>query len=355
MELKHVNAAPAQTWNWLAINDTSVQLPDSLARFLPSSFSEIASANGKKANGRKPVLTELIAAIAQKNNAFVATKNSQNSFTVLLDSKNPAQQTSIIVKKGCSARLSIAALGRETDTQATAHALTVTLEEGGTLTIEHLVAQSDRQMHLEAISANLHKQAKLLPVQFFLGSGEIVAGMDVHMEQENAEFQGSVQYAVGADQILDLTYTLFQKGSHTSSNLKVSGVLSDNATKTLRATIDLQKGCTGAQGTENETVVLAGDNIINKTLPTILCAEDDVEGNHGATIGSLSEEMLFYLACRGLTNDDAATLMKEAILDNAVTSLDGPLSDAALSWAQWAQGPKAFETASAARAFAEEV
>lgn len=350
MEFKHLNAAPAQTWNWLAINDTDLRLPDSLVAFLPSSFCK--AIEEKK---ETPQLRDIIEALAQKKNTFIADEESQNAFTVLLDSDNPAQETSITVKKGCHASLSIAALGREIDTQATAHALTILLEEGSSLTVEHLVAQSDQQMHIESISAALGKNARLLPVQFFLGSGQILSGLDVQMNEEGAKFVGSAQYAVDSDQVLDLTYTLLQKGSRTTSNLQVSGVLSDNASKTLRATIDLQIGCKGAQGTENETVVLAGDSVINKTLPTILCAEDDVEGNHGATIGSLSEDMLFYLASRGITEDDAATLMKEAILDNAATSLDAPLSDAALSWAQWAQGPEAYETASSARAFVEEV
>lgn len=350
MEFKHLNAAPVQTWNWLAINDTDLRLPDSLVALLPSSFRK--ATEDKK---ETPRLGDIIEALAQKKNTFMADKASQKAYTVLLDSDNPAQQTSITVKKDCHARLSIAALGRETDTQATAHALTILLEEGSSLTVEHLVAQSDQQMHIESISAALGKNARLLPIQFFLGSGQILSGTDVQLNKEGAEFVGSAQYAVSSDQVLDLTYTLKQKGPRTASNLQVSGVLSDNASKTLRATIDLQKGCKGAQGTENETVVLAGDSVINKTLPTILCAEDDVEGNHGATIGSLSDEMLFYLATRGITEDDAATLMKEAILDNAATSLNAPLSDAALSWAQWAQGPEAFETASSARAFAEEV
>ncbi|MCD7760294.1 MAG: SufD family Fe-S cluster assembly protein, partial [Clostridiales bacterium] len=37
------------------------------------------------------------------------------------------------------------------------------------------------------------------------------------------------------------------------------------------------------------------------TVPLILCAEEDVEGNHGATIGQLDEDLLFYLMSRGMS------------------------------------------------------
>ena len=39
---------------------------------------------------------------------------------------------------------------------------------------------------------------------------------------------------------------------------------------------------------------------MNQTIPLILCEEEDVEGNHGATIGKLDEELLFYLESRGI-------------------------------------------------------
>lgn len=64
-------------------------------------------------------------------------------------------------------------------------------------------------------------------------------------------------------------------------------------------------GCKGATGTERETVLLANKGVDNKTVPVILCDEDDVAGNHGATIGHVRDEQLFYLACRGLDQNAA--------------------------------------------------
>ena len=41
-------------------------------------------------------------------------------------------------------------------------------------------------------------------------------------------------------------------------------------------------------------MLLLGDDVVNKTIPLILCAEENVEGNHGATIGELDDDTLFY-------------------------------------------------------------
>ena len=63
------------------------------------------------------------------------------------------------------------------------------------------------------------------------------------------------------------------------------------AHKVFRGSIDFKRGASGAKGTESEQVLLLGDDVINQTIPLILCAEEDVEGNHGAAIGELDEEL----------------------------------------------------------------
>ena len=44
----------------------------------------------------------------------------------------------------------------------------------------------------------------------------------------------------------------------------------------------LRRVAKGAKGDELEDVLLLDDGVQNQTIPLILCAEEDVEGNHGA-------------------------------------------------------------------------
>ena len=84
----------------------------------------------------------------------------------------------------------------------------------------------------------------------------------------------------------------------------------------------LIRGCKGASGQENETVLLVDEGVENKTVPVILCNEDDVAGNHGATIGHVRPEQMFYLASRGLTQEAAERMFVSAMLEQA--ALDAP-------------------------------
>lgn len=97
--------------------------------------------------------------------------------------------------------------------------------------------------------------------------------------------------------------------------MNAGGVLRDKAHKLFRGTIDFQLGSSGAKGDENEDVLILGEDVINQTVPLILCAEEDVEGNHGASIGRPSDDVLFYLASRGLDEEEACNLMARAKLD----------------------------------------
>lgn len=61
--------------------------------------------------------------------------------------------------------------------------------------------------------------------------------------------------------------------------------------------------------TKKETVLMLGDGVINKTVPLILCAEENVVGNHGATIGELDDETLFYFESRGIGKAEAENIL----------------------------------------------
>lgn len=148
-----------------------------------------------------------------------------------------------------------------------------------------------------------------------LGAGKLYAGAAVDLAGKSSAFEAHIGYAAKPGQHLDMNYTARHRGKKTQSLMTASGVLSEDSFKIFRGTIDLQNGCQGAKGTESEDVLLLGDHVVNQTIPLILCSEEDVEGNHGASIGRLDDNMLFYLNTRGIPTDEAERLIARAKLD----------------------------------------
>ncbi|MCR5153725.1 MAG: SufD family Fe-S cluster assembly protein, partial [Lachnospiraceae bacterium] len=127
---------------------------------------------------------------------------------------------------------------------------------------------------------------------------------------------------------LDMNYVANHYGKYSKSEIDVAGALKDSAFKILRDTIDFKTGCSGAVGHENDKVFLLGEEVINQSIPLILCAEEDVEGAHGAAIGSLDEEMLFYLASRGIPKEEAEKLVIYANFNKLLRHIpDGDIKD----------------------------
>ena len=84
---------------------------------------------------------------------------------------------------------------------------------------------------------------------------------------------------------------------------------------------DRPAGAASGDSFEYEAQLLLGDDVVNKTVPLILCAEENVEGTHGATIGALDDDTLFYFESRGFDRGAAEHLMARAAVERLAHAL----------------------------------
>lgn len=150
-----------------------------------------------------------------------------------------------------------------------------------------------------------------------LGAEAAYTGLSADLRGNESRIDVTTRYLGAEQQKRDFNYSIKQRGLATESTLDANGVLAGASKKTLRGTIDFVYGCKGSTGNERETVLLADEGVENKTVPVILCDEDDVMGNHGATIGHVRPEQHFYLACRGLSDTAIESLFSVAALEEA--------------------------------------
>ena len=163
-----------------------------------------------------------------------------------------------------------------------------------------------------------------------LGAGRSYTGLDADVRGNDARLNVDTRYLGRHQQQRDFNYVARQRGARTACAMEASGVLAGASQKTLRGTIELVRGCKGSRGSEQETVLLADDRARNRSVPVILCGEDDVAGNHGATIGHVRPEQLLYLASRGLSPDAAEQLFLRATLEEAAITAPDNATRAAI-------------------------
>lgn len=180
------------------------------------------------------------------------------------------------------------------------------------------VTASDAATVVEDSGFVLDEGARVHVRHVVLSGGFTATGLAADLRGDRSRIDVETSYLASGTQQRDFNYVIRHRGRKTISNMDANGVLAGTSKKCLRGTIDLVHGAKGAEGNERETVLLASRGVDNKTIPTILCDEDDVAGNHGATIGHVRPEQLFYASCRGLSEEQTEALFLSAKLEDAV-------------------------------------
>ena len=188
---------------------------------------------------------------------------------------------------------------------------------GARVDITVYLTASDAVTCVEDSGFVLDKDARVSVRHVVLGGGFTATGLAADLRGDRSRIDVDTSYLASGTQQRDFNYIIRHRGRKTVSNMDANGVLTGTSKKCLRGTIDLIHGAKGAEGNERETVLLASKGVDNKTVPNILCDEDDVAGNHGATIGHVRPDQLFYAACRGLSQEQTEALFLSAKLEDA--------------------------------------
>lgn len=131
------------------------------------------------------------------------------------------------------------------------------------------------------------------------------------IEENSKSTLGSIY--LGEDKkVIDMNYVMTHRGRRTNSEIITKGALNDYASKVFRGTLDFKKGASKSVGAEDEYCMMLSPNVKAKALPLLLCAEDDVSGQHAASSGKIDEDKLFYLMTRGISYEEARRVIIEA-------------------------------------------
>ena len=183
------------------------------------------------------------------------------------------------------------------------------------MTLVQIIRNDNAKTVLNDIGAKVADGAKFSVIHLFLSGDHVYNGCKADLVGKKSTFTADIAYTVGNDAVLDMNYVALHEGKKSVSEIKTDGVLHENSKKLFRGTIDFKKGAAGAVGNEKEDVLLLDDDVVNQTIPLILCAEEDVEGNHGASMGDLDDATLFYLCSRGLSREEAERMVARARID----------------------------------------
>ncbi len=101
----------------------------------------------------------------------------------------------------------------------------------------------------------------------------------------------------------------------TSSDLLFKGALKGNSRSVWQGMVYVAEGAQKTDGYQANRNLLLSENARADSIPGLEISADDVRCSHGATVGKIDPEPLFYLLSRGISKVDAERLVVEGFFD----------------------------------------
>lgn len=139
----------------------------------------------------------------------------------------------------------------------------------------------------------------------------------------NCSFNNIKNVYLGAkNDIIDINYNIEAIGKSTKCIIESQGALIDSAKKNFKGIIDFKEGSTKSIGKENENCLILSDKARSRSLPVLLCHEEDVNGEHGVSSGKPDKQKMFYIMSKGISYSDARKLLVKANFSNLLNDIE---------------------------------
>jgi Fe-S cluster assembly protein SufD len=198
---------------------------------------------------------------------------------------------------------------------------TVQLADGAELEHCHIQDENTHTFHIGLLHADLAAHAKLTSHQVNFGAA--LARMDINVLLQGAEASvalNGLQFA-GGHQHHDAHTLVEHCVPHTSSTEDYRGIADGRSRVVFNGKVMVHKKAVKTDAQQSSRNLLLATSAEIDTKPELEIYNDDVKCAHGATVGQLDANALFYLRSRGLDAAQARALLTQAFADHIISHL----------------------------------
>ena len=202
------------------------------------------------------------------------------------------------------------------------------ISAGANSVLDHIKITQEKggAYHVATTEIALARGANFVSHNITLGGQIVRNDFNAGLNGEGIECTLNGVYLAKDKQLVDNHTSIDHAMPHCNSHELYKGILDGRARGVFNGKIfvreDAQK--TDAKQT-NQTLLLSNDATIN-TKPQLEIYADDVRCTHGATVGQLNQDALFYLRTRGIGKDEARAMLTFAFANDVVSRIKvGPV------------------------------
>lgn len=204
--------------------------------------------------------------------------------------------------------------------------------------LDHYKVQNEsaRSFHVAATTSELGRSSSFNSTTITLGAQLSRHDISVLLDREGAECSVDGLYIVGTGQHADTHSLIDHRQPHCTSHQLYKGILDGKSRAVFNGKVFVREGAQQTDARQTNRNLLLSNEARVDTKPQLEIFADDVKCAHGATVGQLEDEELFYLASRGLHPDIARNLLtygfaEEVIEKIKIESIKAQLDEAVLN------------------------
>jgi Fe-S cluster assembly protein SufD len=215
--------------------------------------------------------------------------------------------------------------------------LGVDLHLGADAACERLVlADMDAEaVAVVELDANLAAGARFSQTLLTAGARRQRFETRVRHPGQGAEVRLDGLYVLRDRRHADLTSKVSHEGPGGRTDQLARGVADDQARAVFQGRITVQEGADGTDARMAHNALILSDRAEVDARPELEIYADDVACAHGATVGALDDEVLFYMRQRGLPEREARSLLVASFLGEVIDRVESPAAAERMrSWLQ---------------------
>ena len=222
------------------------------------------------------------------------------------------------VRLGALSRLTLVEISAGTGAYLHNPVMSVAVAEGARLSHFRLQAESTEAFHLSSVHARIEAGASY--DSFTLTTGGRLTRSEIHANLVGANGHAALNAAqiLRGHQHADFTTVVAHEAPGCASRQTVKNVLAGHSRGVFQGKIEVARIAQKTDGYQmNQALLLSPDAEID-CKPQLEIYADDVKCSHGATVGELDAEQIFYLVSRGIPLAEARAMLVRAFLSEAL-------------------------------------
>ena len=204
----------------------------------------------------------------------------------------------------------------------------VAVGEGAVLEYHRLQQESDRAFHFGRLVFHQERSSNVATHSIATGGRLVREEVNAVLDGEGAEATLAGMYVITGHQHIDNQTTLDHAQPHCSSREVYKGVLDGESSAVFNGKIIVRKDAQKTDSKQSNKNLLLSEKAVIDTKPALEIYADDVKCTHGATIGQIDPDAIFYLRSRGIGRQEARDLLTYAFANDILGRIKyGPLRE----------------------------